>query len=426
MNFFNIFFSLLNSSGIAYAITGRTENYPEIIHSDIDIIILNEDVHNFWSFLRSLKELDWIQVISHENSGHYCVVTIAIGNNHFFLKPDFCSDYFRNGLLFLKSKHLLINRIYDPRGFYLLAPNQEFIYYVLKKIDKGEISHEQWDHLKNNWFKDPNGCINTISSFFSTENQKLIKDSFNNNNFRIFEDKILELKKDFKGNLKINLFHFFKKLKNRFERIVKPTGLVVAFMGPDGAGKTTIIEGVKLNIREVFRQTKQFHLFPKELKGNVPTTNPHSLKARGYVGSLAKLIYFAGLYNFGYFLKIFPLKVRSTLVIFDRYYQDILVDPKRYRHGAGKFWLKLMSFFVPKPDIWILLDAPADVIQQRKSEVTFEETYRQTKEYQILFGELKNAHVVNANQTSDLVIFDAEKIIIEYLKQRTSSRYKNY
>ncbi len=36
---FNQYFTLLNKAEIPYAITGRTENYPEDIHSDIDIVI---------------------------------------------------------------------------------------------------------------------------------------------------------------------------------------------------------------------------------------------------------------------------------------------------------------------------------------------------------------------------------------------------
>ena len=213
---------------------------------------------------------------------------------------------------------------------------------------------------------------------------------------------------------------------NRINRILHPTGLVVAFMGPDGSGKTTIINGVKANLTEAFRQSKQYHLFPKGGADGAPVKNPHELKPRGHIGSILKLFYFLYLYLLGYSIKVYPLKVKSTFIIFDRYYHDLLIDPYRYRHGAGAIWLKFIGYFIPKPDLWILLDAPATVIQQRKSEVTLEETTRQLLAYKSLFSTLHNAQIVNANQEAQEVIFACEQVIIEFMKQRTTKRYKNF
>lgn len=126
----------------------------------------------------------------------------------------------------------------------------------------------------------------------------------------------------------------------------------------------------------------------------------------------------------GYWTKIYPQKIKSTFIIFDRYYHDILIDKKRYRNGTTDFWIKFIGHFIPKPDLWILLDAPADVIQNRKKEVTYEECVRQVEAYKMLFGELNNAFIINANQTPEKVIYDAESVIIQYLKKRISKRYK--
>ena len=53
---------------------------------------------------------------------------------------------------------------------------------------------------------------------------------------------------------------------------------------------------------------------------------------------------------------------------------DAIVDPKRYRYGGPIWLLNLIWKITPKPDLIVLLDAPAEVIQQRKKEVPFEET----------------------------------------------------
>jgi Thymidylate kinase len=427
MSIFNTYFSKLNESSIIYCITGRTEDYPENIHSDVDIIIPNYQFNMFWSFMKNLQsyDIEWIQSISHEHNAHYCIISFSNGTNHQILKPDVCSDYFRKSTLFLKSEYLLSDRILNPKGFYQLSPQKEFIYYLLKKIDKGYIDQVQFNHLRGQWIQDQDGCINTASTFFSKESVNIINNTLKYNDLSLFYDNIKFLKKELHHNLKINITPLILKIKNRINRIINPTGLVVAIMGPDGCGKTTIINGIKSNLTEAFRQNKQFHLYPKKGKGTESVIDPHAEKPRGFIGSILKLLYFVYLYIFGYWTKIYPLKIKSTLVIFDRYYHDLLVDPYRYRHGAGLFWIKIFSFPIPKPDLWILLDAPSEVIQQRKSEVPQEETKRQLLAYHQLFSQLNNAYKVNANNKPEQVIYDAKQIIIQHLKKRNFSRLKN-
>ena len=102
----------------------------------------------------------------------------------------------------------------------------------------------------------------------------------------------------------------------------------------------------------------------KTTKNKPPTTIPHSSKPRTFLLSILKLFYFLVLYNSGYWFTIYIHKVRSRLVIFDRYYHDIIVDPIRYMNGAGVFWSKLLGVFIPKPDLWILLDASPELFKK--------------------------------------------------------------
>jgi hypothetical protein len=73
----------------------------------------------------------------------------------------------------------------------------------------------------------------------------------------------------------------------------------------------------------------------------------------------------------------------SGLIMFDRYFQDLLVDPIRYRYG-GPMWLpRLLNAFVPPPDLLLLvLDAAEEVILSRKRELPPVELRRQRASYQ--------------------------------------------
>jgi len=125
---------------------------------------------------------------------------------------------------------------------------------------------------------------------------------------------------------------------------------------------------------------------------------------------------------FGYLLSVYPQIVKSTLVILDRYYQDLLVHPDGYRYG-GPLWLaRLVGRLVPPPHLFILLDAPPEVIQARKQELPFEETARQREAYLEVVAGLPNAHVVDASQSLDEVVDEAERIILDYMARRTARR----
>jgi len=94
----------------------------------------------------------------------------------------------------------------------------------------------------------------------------------------------------------------------------------------------------------VFRRTGYFHLRPRVFAGGgtavLQVTAPHALPARGKLASLAKLGYFISDYVAGYVLRVWPLAIRSTLVLFDRYFHDLLVDPHRYRYGGSMLFAR--------------------------------------------------------------------------------------
>jgi thymidylate kinase len=138
--------------------------------------------------------------------------------------------------------------------------------------------------------------------------------------------------------------------------------------------------------------------------------------------SLLKLGYFSLDYIIGYFGKIYLMLVQSTLVLFDRYYHDILIDPKRYRYN-GPMWLaRWVGKIIPKPDLFILLDASPEVLQARKKEVPFEETAQQQKTYLELVRGMKNGVVVDVSRPLDDVVVEVNKVILDFMAERTRKR----
>jgi len=149
---------------------------------------------------------------------------------------------------------------------------------------------------------------------------------------------------------------------------------------------------------------------------------PHSKPPRSLAGSLAKAAYWVFDYTLGYYAKIRPALVRSTLVLFDRYLVDALVDARRYRYGGPRWVLRVAWSLVPKPDLVILLDAPAAILRARKQEVSPAETNRQRDAYRQIAETLANADVVDAAQPADRVVAAAGTILLDFLTSRTARR----
>lgn len=150
--------------------------------------------------------------------------------------------------------------------------------------------------------------------------------------------------------------------------------------------------------------------------------DPHEKPERGRLMSIAKALYYTVDYVLGYAVRTWPQLVRSTLVVYDRYYEDLLVDGRRYRYGGPEWVLRWLRPLIPKPDLVFLLDASAEVLHQRKQEVPLPEVRRQRQAYLELVSSMPNGHVIDASQPLDRVVVDVEDAIISHLSARTAER----
>jgi hypothetical protein len=171
------------------------------------------------------------------------------------------------------------------------------------------------------------------------------------------------------------------------------------------------------------RTVKMRHLKPRfvaELRNqpNIIVVDPHGKPSRGALLSLVKIVvwlieeWYADLFH----------ERKETVLICDRYYHDLLVDPKRYRFGAPLWMARLVGRLMPQPKLWILLNAPAEVLQARKQEVTPEETARQCNAYLAFFHKLPEHRIVDASQRLDKVIADAARAIEQALIEDAGHR----
>src|SRR5207244_1068967 len=104
--------------------------------------------------------------------------------------------------------------------------------------------------------------------------------------------------------------------------------MIVSILGADGSGKSTVIKRLIVAPPQPFREVATFHLRPgfcRTSSKSGAVDYPHEKPPRNLITSALKLILFALDYWTGFMFKVGPLERSGCLVIFDRYFQDLLV-----------------------------------------------------------------------------------------------------
>jgi thymidylate kinase len=428
-------FSHFESSGLEYAVVGDSRDYDHTIPSDLDIIIDQESLDRVRpTIVQFCREhgLAVVQCVQHEaNSWYYPIAWRDKHGQVAYLHPDIGGDYYRNGRLLLRSKDLLRNAVPGLNahgitlGFKTPTPAQAFIYYLLKRIEKKALGQRQGEYLSDQWGRDPDGARAEIERWWNDAHVDLLIAAAASGDWSTVADTLPSLGQDIRDRSPIRLRTYASESVRLVRRIAHPTGLWLAFLGPDGCGKSTVISRVRDELAPVFRRTRRYHLRPHlevhDAHDDVVVTEPHAQPARGKVTSTLKLGYWWIDYSLGYLFSVFPALIRSTLVLFDRYYYDIEVDPRRYRYGGPTWLARQLGRAIPRPNLIVVLDLPATLAHDRKKEVPIAEIERQRTLYQHIARRHKNGHIIDASQPVEDVVRDVTQLILETLERRIAT-----
>ena len=177
------------------------------------------------------------------------------------------------------------------------------------------------------------------------------------------------------------------------------SSIIVSFMGVDGSGKSTLIELLRKKLKNKFRKIKYIHLRPYLILLDKSTVqaNPHkSKKTWPILLNFFRILYWLIVYRF--FFHLFANNSKQ-LIIFDRYAHDLMIDPIRYKFNLPINITKFILDLFPKPNLWIVLNAPIKVLEKRKKELSTKELKKQIRSYLNFAKQRKNSIVVNTNNS---------------------------
>ena len=417
-----LFLAYLEEQNIPYRITNGYENIADDIttDNDHDILFQKRVFKNIEKILLSFSKANGFRLVQEYHQGQFA-------KNFFLYDPetkqvlnlDLYGELSRLDVVILNEKEVFEKEPFKYDSISILRPEQEFIQYLIKKIDKEIVSKSSFEKINSLFLLKKVECKAYLKMFFQNSQTELI-DIFETSNYSLLQNRLRYFKKDFKNNPKTGKESLVPKLLRLMKRIVLPTGFTIAFLGPDGSGKSTIIEGLK-NRQLPFRRVDYFHLKPIVKKGGSEdsgvVSNPHASNPYAALKSYGKLVYFIYQYNSGWLKNIFLLKRKSSLIIFDRYYDDLLVDSKRYRYGGSKFVANIVKFFIPRPALYFVLTADVDIIYGRKQEVSKEELNRQLNEYSYLVDG-KRYLGIDVSKTPNEIIDEIYNVLMLRMNER--------
>ncbi|MFH1727416.1 MAG: hypothetical protein ABIA04_03235 [Pseudomonadota bacterium] len=165
------------------------------------------------------------------------------------------------------------------------------------------------------------------------------------------------------------LFYSFKKIRNKADNIgFKP---VVALIGLDGTGKTTIAKNLSIKLNSmgiknhyVYMGRVRSHVLPMDIAAKKigVSRGKRDKKLSLHYKMLREVVYLLDMF-LRYFVFIFPWRLRNHFVICDRYAYDLYLDANRTNLSRI-----ILKYLYPKAEPLVFLDLEEKEIIRRKDE----------------------------------------------------------
>ncbi len=429
---------------VEYCLLRNYESLPEKVESsDIDILLSRRNRGLNRKIVAELASKYGLVIYNHhkdERFDGYFFYRRVSQDNLFLLKLDFFCDSEVYGIILIDGNRILKNRV-NYKTFYTANDEDRFFHkwlfgYVLNAPLPNKYNADFKKIINANFSDVKSSLISVLGHKRGERLTQELKDMDNLNRLpRVSKFELLRIL--FRNALKapfLQCRHFCLFLFYRIKERLLPYGEFISVSGPDGSGKTTVLELAKEQLTTAFRmsQKNMFHFRPTVLPriAEVAKTanlvsavdcnysEPHRAKPSGIAGSILRLGYYAFDYLFGYFKAIRPILVRRELVISDRYFYDLIADPGRSRISLPFGLLNAIFRLMPKPHTAFFILASPEKIGERKQELTPDEVEVLNRRYLKLARNHRNFVIIENNGAPEKAAAEIVDAVITRRAQR--------
>jgi thymidylate kinase len=426
-------FRAWEQAGIGFLILRNYEGLPHFTTNDIDVLVAPEQVRRAEATLLGAAQEAGFRL---HNRAEFATLAIYLSSQQSNAQAHF--DLFTalkwRGFDFLGCEGFLGRRV--RRGLFAVPhPADEAATNLLAfMMYAGKVKEKYKPSIATGFRADPAQATELLAGSFGLAHAKFLVASGAQENWAAIEAATSALRRALVlRQLTRRPWWSIKSLLTDALRLARrflwPPGLTVVLCGADGSGKSTAARAVEDGLSGTFSRQKgrHFHWKPplfsaKRRAARGPVSDPHGEPARNPAASLCYFGFHWLEFFLGSHLGLRPVTFRGGLVLIDRYYYDFFVDQRRYRLRVPQGIIRLGYAFLKKPDLVVLLDAPAEVLQGRKQEVALAETERQCQAYRALVQSLPNGRVIDATQSPEKVGADITRVILDFAAERTRQR----
>ncbi|MCF6325023.1 MAG: hypothetical protein L3J89_12000 [Gammaproteobacteria bacterium] len=412
---------------------------------DIDLLVLPDQLKRIMLCIdRFTKEENWQKIFVDTDSNHTHLVYVKLHQGEFrSVHIDLQTSLGRKGFLYCSSSEVMSTPVLIDGIYVQNEANAVYSLMLHVLLDKGKIKDEYRQLILN---VDPNTLeellverldghmavliMNWVSNGLSDENMSEVCSATR---------KFLVLR--YPMNRVFPLVHKVCRVSRYFAR---RRGVLIAALGPDGAGKSTVVEKVDkmlafgafpvatvyMGKRETLLPTsKLIRLYydykEKKTKGKngepvssaviqeLTEDKPRSAK-KNWIACVKEAL---GLSNWfleqwaRYLIDIRPVMQQGGVVLCDRYIYD-LADRSRRSIVYSKSFAWFLKVFFPTPDITYFYWEEPEVLYERKMENTVERSAFLIANYRAILSNIPNVIEVRTNIDADEICIDVTDRIV--------------
>ena len=427
-------FTRFNASKIVYCLTRNHELLYDVIPDDIDILVNKDQMPDIDQIIRSVTGDDFLlikRVMRNYHIQYYITsseeLKLSINENRAaeIIQLDFVSDLQWKGIPYLKTKEALHYRV-PHKDFYILDQSHHIAHVMYHAIlDKKYIKDKYASIIQSGYEEHSAGITQCTLPLLGSNLCKKITDATRAGDMQ----QLLSLRRSIISRIILHPLRIAKLaafMARKYLRILKailmPPGILLTAVGPDGVGKTTLLERCRLALSncydpmiDIYMGWKEFILPSKRILLALlklkPSRNKHKEANQdkeskrhsieppqpSWTHNLSVIHYFVDLWA-RYVVKIRPILARGGFVSCDRYFYDVLTQNVWLTNNSISRWLLIM--LSPSPTLTIIFTGDAATIAARKNENTVAETEKQIQAFRILNNERSPVLVLEA--TNDL------------------------
>lgn len=422
-------FEDLRRRGTPYVMLRDYDLLPEAVEHDVDIAVPPVNLSEFEMALLSVAEKHRCLVVRPTCRADYrCYVLIACqGVSGAILKVDVWTDFRWRGLRWFRIKEALRASIH--RSNVTIASPQVTAYTRLVKeiLHRGSIRSDHERRLDREVARAGIPLRGMLERLFGGRGAGRLWEHLVVRNWQGIALLAPELRRRFVCRTLATepldalrgVAHFAWSV---LARVLSPSGRLVAFVGPDGSGKTSACNELsRLVAGQLFTGVRYVHgrfgLLPdlRNLRFKLALRN-RAAPGMGVSGSggdsavvhpplrAALMLLYYGLDYIMAWPRVMRWKAHGDLILADRYFYDYYFQPAWQR--APRWFIRLIERIVPTPDLVVHLRCEPETIHGRKPELACDEIRRQQLQIDRMMARIPRGVVVSSRDSIDLMVSD--------------------